>query len=197
MQNTCEDLFLGFVEKTVRDLIWEARQLMDEMDYLKARSILDPLVRQGNPVALYFAASFGDQGESIDEYERRHIRQLEASAKMGFPPALHALAICYDAGDMVERNVTKAALLFKKAAEAKHPHAQWIYGNDLLFGRCGIEHDEIRGLNFIRESAEAKFEGAIVSMAEMYENGLHGFPRDAAKAREWRDKLNDPGMIGY
>lgn len=197
MQHTCEDIFLDSIEKTERDLIWEARQSIDEMNYQKARLLLDPLVSQGNPVALYFTASFSYQGEPLDEYEKRHIRQLEASAEMGFAPAMHALAICYDAGDMVNRDTTKAALLFKKAAEAKHPHAQWIYGNDLLFGRNGIEYDEILGLKLISESAEAKFEGAIVSIAEMYENGSYGFLRDAAKALEWRAKLNDPGMIGY
>jgi TPR repeat protein len=196
MGRTSSDLYLDSIDEATSVVIKKALQAVDEMNHVKASQLLKPLVDEGNAAALYYAASFGFSDEG-DEFEKRHIRQLEASAAKGFAPAVHALAICYDAGDMVDRDTKKAALLFKRAAEARHPYAQWIHGNDLLFGRNGIEHNEELGLKLIRESAEAKFEGALVSMVEIYENGSYGFPRDEAKAREWREKLNDPDVIGY
>ncbi len=195
LKRSC-DLYLDQLEKPVADAIKQALVLLDEMENERAEEILRPLVESGNPAALYYMAQFGvpaDQGE----FDNRHIQQLARSAERGYPPAMHDLAIRYDSGDMVEHDPVKAALLFKRAAEAGHPHAQWIHGNDLLVGGNGIPKDESLGLQFIRKAANAKFEGAIVSMAEMYATGTFGYPVDEVTSRVWREKLNDPDVIGY
>lgn len=195
MGRKSEDIYLDALDQSTKTVIRAFMQAIDNMDSGTAFKLLDPLVKAGERAALYYAANSSRENETRDQFERRHIEQLRASAEMGYPPAIYRLGVYFDVGDMVSRDPEKAALHFKAAAEANHPHAQWIYGTDLLFGRNGIKHDEALGIKFIRDAAAAKFEGAVISIAQMYESGSHGFARDEAQSVEWRKKLNDPDVI--
>jgi hypothetical protein len=53
------------------------------------------------------------------------------------------------------------------------------------------------GITFIRKAAENKFEGALQFIADAYEEGKFGFPKDLQLAAFWREKLQDDDVIGY
>ncbi|HEX9443596.1 MAG TPA: hypothetical protein VGA73_05725, partial [Candidatus Binatia bacterium] len=87
--------------------------------------------------------------------------------------------------------------LFKRAADLKHAHSQWIHGIALLYGTENFEKDEREGLRYILESAEAKFQGALESLANFYEKGEFGFPVDLKKARSLRAQATQKNTISY
>lgn len=125
------------------------------------------------------------------------------SAEQDYPPALFVPGVYYDTGEMVDSGVMvgvdkiKAAQLFKRAAELKHAESQCIHGTALLYGAGYFEKDERRGLEYILESARAKFEGALEFLADFYEKGEFGFPIDLQKAASLRAQARGEDVIGY
>lgn len=192
------DIFLDALDLSVSSIIKEALAELDKGFLEKALGLLKPLIDKQNPAALFYASSFSlASEESIKEFEDRRIKQLKLSASYGYPPAIHELAVHYDSGELVSRNKEQAAQLFKQAAEKGHPHAQWIYGLDLLYGSNGIEKDENLGIAYIKRSAHSKFEGALESISKFYEAGEYGFPVDTNKAQSFRNQINDKDVLGY
>lgn len=135
--------------------------------------------------------------ESLENYDKRRIKQLQCSVNLGYVPAMHELAIHYDNGELVSRDTEKAAQLFKLAAENGHPHSQWIYGLDLLYGTNGIEKNQNLGIDYIKQSAYLKFEGALETMIELYEEGKYDFPIDSYKVDFFKKQLNEQDIISY
>jgi TPR repeat protein len=191
------DVFLDKQDASISSIVKQALDEIDINNCDKAFELLKPLIDKKDAVALFYASGFGVPGESLEEFESRGIKQLQKSAEYGYAPAIHELAVHYDAGEPVERDVEKAAQLFKKAAEKDHPHSQWIHGLDLLYGRNGIAKDEKLGVDYINKSALAKFEGALESMFEFYEAGKYGFPVDLDKAQHFKNQINDKDVLGY
>lgn len=192
-----EDIFLNKIDNSVATTIRCAMDAVDKSDSDKAWNLLRPLVNKNNGAAIFYAASISLPNETQEEFEQRHIKQLEKSAKIGYVPAIHELAIRFDSGDPVVRNTNKAALLFREAAQKGHPHAQWIHGEDLLYGRNGIEKNEKLGIEYITKSADAKFEGALMTMAEFHEKGQYGFPKDLEKASVIKQQIDESDVIRY
>lgn len=197
MLRRSEDVFLDELDVAVSSVIKDALNEIDESNCDKARELLKPLVDKKDKAAIFYSSGFGVSGEQLEEFEARRIKQLQQSAQLGYAPAIHELAIHYDSGELVQRDIEKAAQLFKKAAEKGHPHSQWIHGLDLLYGRNGIASDEKLGVDYIKKSALAKFEGALESMSEFYEAGKYGFPVDVDKAQYFKNQINDEDMLGY
>jgi len=193
-----EDIFFDSLDSATLSAIANFLTEIETGSVARALEILKPLIEEDNPAALFYASGVSAESiETLEQFETRHIRQLKKSAELGYAPALHKLAICYDNGDPVPRDTGKAAQLFRQAAEKGHPHAQWIYGVDLLRGQNGIEKNEVLGLTYIEKAADAKFEGALETMFEFYKNGTHGFPADASKAKSYMNKIKDEDALGY
>lgn len=105
-----------FVTNTkATDPIEQAWQLVDNGDIRKAYELLAPLLAEGVPAAefLYSRFSFSDV-ESIDQFEARSIRLLRSASAAGYAPALHALAVHYDMGDVVNRDPCEASRLERR-----------------------------------------------------------------------------------
>ncbi|MDP2226881.1 MAG: hypothetical protein Q8J78_05345 [Moraxellaceae bacterium] len=197
MLRRSEDIFLEALDADMRSLIGRVLDEIDESNCDKAWELLSPLVEKKDPVAIYYASSFGLSAETLDEFERRRMEQLQQSAEHGYAPAIHELAIHYDSGELVPRDSNKAAKLFMQAAEKGHPHAQWIHGLDLLYGQNGMEKDEARGLKYIEKAAASKFEGALETMAEFYEVGKYGYPADSEKSNKLTQQIGDDDALAY
>ena len=207
---TSDDIFLDELDISVSSVIKDALNEIEDNNYDKARKLLEPLVDKKNSAAIYYSSGFSLPGELNEKFKERHMKLLHQSAKYGYVPAIHELAVCYDTGDwdgewvdadkttqLYKRDVNKAAQLFKKAAEKGHPHSQWIHGLDLLYGTHGIVKDEKLGISYIEKSAIAKFEGALVTMSSFYDEGKHGFPVDVEKAQYFKNQIDKEGMLGY
>jgi TPR repeat protein len=66
-----------------------------------------------------------------------------------------------------------------------------------LLGGSGIPKDEELGITFIRKAAENKFEWALEFIADAYEEGKFGFPKNPQLAAYWREKLQDDDVISW
>jgi len=197
MLRRSEDLFLEKIYFAVASKIKEAIEKVEQGSHDEAWQALAPLVAKEDKAAIYYMSTFSVPGESLEHFEKRRIEQLKRSAEYGYAPAIHELAIHYDSGELVPRDIEKAAKLFRQAAEKGHPHAQWIHGLDLIYGRNGIEKNEKLGVEYLERSAKAKFIGALESVSGFYENGMHGYPVDKKKARFFREKADGDDVIGY
>lgn len=197
MLRRSEDVFLDKLDGAVCSIIKAALRELDVGNSKQAWEMLKPLADHNNEAAIYYLSCFGIPGEQIQDFEKRRIEQLSQSAKYGYAPAIHELAIHYDTGELVPREVEMAAQLFRQAAEKDHPHAQWIYGLDLLYGRSGIKKDVDLGLAYIKKSAAAKFEGALETMSEFYGKGVFGFPVDSEKSTYYKNQICGEDVLSY
>lgn len=198
MNRTSEDVyFSGLLDSSEGKKVAEAHRLIDVEKFEEARVLLNELVKTDSAPALYLSSSFSCADEKIEDYEKRHLQQLKRSADLGCPPALHKLAVYYDSGEYVQKDAAKAALLFKRAAELGYSHSQWIHGEDLLYGRNGITKDEALGLWYIRKAAEAKFEGALETLAEFHEKGLCGIQQNLDRANQLRKEIEDGNVVNF
>jgi len=175
----------------------QARVLIEAGRFVEADRLLKPLVDLQNAEAEFLAASFSLAQESEDEFEQRHLHLLKRSAKHGYPPAQYSLGYHYDTGDLVDEDKPRAARLFMRAASAGHAHSQWIHGLDLLYGRNGLPKDEAAGLRYVCASADAKFQGALETLARFHDKGEFGYPIDPVKAQELRQAALEPSALTY
>jgi TPR repeat protein len=156
------------VEDWLESQLYEVKQLIECGDLQKAKVILQPLITQKVPEAIFLASQFSLVGEeSVDEFENRSVKMLVEASKLGYAPATYSLAVCYDLGDMVDQNSEHAALLFKKAAEEGHLKAKLSYGLDLFYGSNGIVQNKTLGLSLIKQAAEEGVEGANEELIDL------------------------------
>jgi TPR repeat protein len=164
----------------------------------QAYEMLFPLVENGVPQALYLHACYTLTLECSNDrtHERRHMELIQMAAHAGHAKAQFALGQLYDNGDELGFDTEKSAYWFRLAAEQGYAYAQWVHGINLLSG-SGVPRDEALGLDFIRRSAEGRFEGALQFMADAYAEGSNGFPKDEDLATQWRERLRAPDVISY
>jgi len=126
-----------------------------------AHKILLPLIDRKNPEAMFLYSTFRVSNiESTDEFERRSFKLLQQASDLGYPPAIYALGICYDTGDLVEMDQVTASGLFKRAAELGYSKARLSYGMILFYGSYGAEKNEKEGLNYIRQAIAGNVDDA-------------------------------------
>ena len=146
--------------------------------------VLDPLIKQGNPEALFLAANVSRRDESKGEFERRHLEFIKQSATAEYPPALYTLGFYYDMGDAAPvhpHDPLKAAQIFKRGAELKLALPTPPCRGFAL--RSAWDRKGCRCWDGVSERmAEAKFEGSLKLLAEYYKKGEFGLPVDLQKA---------------
>jgi len=187
-------------ERSVQRILNSARACFKKSRFNQLHKILEPLIKQENPEALYLAANISRPRETSEQFKRRHLDFIKRSAAAEYPPALYTLGFYYDMGDAaptIPHDQRKAAQIFKRGAELKHAHCQSLHATALFYGAHGIEKDVDAGLAYLRESAEAKFEGSLILLAEYYEKGEFGLPVDPQKAASLRTESESADVIGY
>jgi TPR repeat protein len=187
-------------DRSAQKILNSAHACAKKNRFNQFHKILKPLIKQGDPEALFLAATFLRPRESFEKHERRYIEYIQRAAAREYPPALYVLGFYYDMGDgkpTIPHDPIKAAQIFKRGAELKHAHCQHLHAEALLYGAHGIEIDIPAGLAYLRESAEAKFEGSLKLLAEFYEKGEFGLPVDLVKATELRAAAERDDVIGY
>lgn len=143
------------------NLFLRASQLIDSGDCAEAYKLLKPLIDEGQAEALFLFSKFSIRSESDEEFERRSLKCLERAAAAHYPPALYALGVCYDAGEMTAYDPLMAARLFEQAAIGGYAKAKLSHGLNLYYGSNGVMKDVTAGLEFIRAAADDGVEGAI------------------------------------
>jgi TPR repeat protein len=160
-----------------------------------ARELLKPLVEKNIAEAQYLAASFALAHEFKSDAAEKKWRYdlLHKAAESGYARAQFALGQAWHYGDL-GYDAEKSAYWFSLSAEQSYPPGQWEHGLNLLGGR-GLPKDEAFGITFIRKAAENKYEGVLKFIADAYEEGKFGFPKDPRLATFWREKLQDDDVI--
>jgi TPR repeat protein len=142
-------------------ILARAREAIDSGNFKAAHSLLQPLVKNGNPEALFLSSTFSfPSTESDAQFEERSLNFLIRASNAGYPPALYALGVCYDLGDLVEPNAEKAGVFFKQAAEAGYSKAKFSHGRNLFYGSNGLVQEVQQALHFIKEAANEGVEDA-------------------------------------
>jgi len=157
--------------KDVEDKIIFAEKLISEGQLRKARAILAPLVEQSNADALFLRSTFSiSKEETVAEFEKRRIEMLEKAAELGHAKAAYALGLCYEFGDGVICDKSRAASLFKKSAEGGYPKAKLSYGLDLIYGSNRIPQSRDLGVVLLKEAAKAGVSEALGELAALGES---------------------------
>ncbi|GGA66561.1 tetratricopeptide repeat protein [Ornithinibacillus halotolerans] len=97
--------------------------------------------------------------------------------------ALYWLGNYYFVGEVVEHNLEKTYMYYKKAAELGHGDAMNNYADMYLRGEY-VEKDEKRALELFRLAADKGVPEAMYTLGYMYANGV-GTKMDLEVSRKW------------
>ena len=148
-------------KQEIKLLLEQANNELEIGNCKSAYSLLLPLLEKKIPEALFLYSRFSIGGTETDqEFEERSFSLLIECSNLKYPPALYSLGVCYDTGDLVDRDSLKAALLFKNAAERGYSKAKLNYGLDLFYGSNGIPRDKSLGISYVEEAVDAEVEGS-------------------------------------
>ncbi len=141
-------------KKLAEKLLREAEIELNTGDCFKALKLIEPLLAEGDPAALFLYSHFSLLSlESDEEFEKRSIEMLKTAAGVGYLPAIYSLAVCYELGDRIAMDKLHAADLYKKAYEAGYFKAKLDHGLNIYYGSYGTPKDTTRGLELIRQAA--------------------------------------------
>lgn len=153
----------SFLMVEVASIIADAKLKMKDGRYGDAYGVLKPLIEARIPEALFLYSTFSpsEEMETDDEFEDRSIYLLTEAAKLGYLPAIYALGVCYDNGDLVGADKNRAAILYEEAAKAGYAKAKFRHGLNCFYGSFGIKEDKNFGMNLIEQAASEGVADAI------------------------------------
>lgn len=97
-----------------------------------------------------------------------------------YAPALNLLGVMYNNGDYVDKDLDKAFLYYRKAAELDNPDAKFNLGQMYFYGE-GVEQDYKKSFYWYDASAKQNYDFAKIQLATLYYKG-YGVERDIEKA---------------
>ncbi len=120
------------------------------------------------------------------------VRWYSTAAEGGDPTAQFLLAIKYEKGIDVERDLAKALLWFERAAAQEHAEAQFKLG--VLYSQAETEfHDPAAAAHWTEASARTGYAPAQYNMGVAYLNGA-GVPADPVRALAWLELAAASGL---
>lgn len=121
------------------------------------------------------------------------INELRSKAEQGDASAQYELAMAYDNGRGVEKNLPQAAHWCLKAAEQGHAAAQNCIGSMYQYGD-GVTLDEAAAASWYEKAAAQDHGEAYTNLGYMYDLGK-GVPQDRARAIQLYLKGADKGSL--
>lgn len=135
---------------TATDLIAKAR-------YAEAATVLQALVKAGNPAAQYHLGVLYYNGKGVAEDEKKAVQLLTSSAEQGNVDAMYQLGNAFTFGNETPRLVadadTEAASWYFKAAKLGNPDAQYSLGLMFMAGK-GLEKSEKEASYWMQQAAK-------------------------------------------
>lgn len=155
-----------------------------EVDYQKFEKLAAQSAKEGFAPAQHLLGLFlthkKGQSESAAYW-------FKAAAKQGYFGDLKPLLLAY-----VGEEKSPLTALLKELAQIGHPGAKTGLSFHLFTGD-GVEKDVEEARRLLLSAAAEKNPQAVFSLAEFYEGGLYGFPKDAQRALEFRKKAEQLG----
>ena len=100
--------------------------------------------------------------------------------------------MCYENGEGVKKDKTKAAEWYRKSAEQGYARAQCNLGYYYQFGKGILASDDAKAVEWYRKAADQGYACAQYYLGESYKNGW-GVEKDKSKALEWYRKAAAQG----
>jgi len=149
------------MEENPIERIKKAKIALESIGCKEAYELLAPLLDKRDPAAMFLYSTFSiSEVESESNFEKRRINLLRLASEAGYAPAIYELAVCYDLGDLVEKNSTLASTLYEKAAKAGYAKAKLYHGLNLFYGSHGVKKNELEGLSLIKQAADEDVDDA-------------------------------------
>ena len=129
------------------------------------------------------------------------ISEMQMEAQQGVAQAQlelgkEYLKICLrQSGEIVKENFVEAARWFQKAADQGLAEAKYHLGR-LYSDDRGVNRDEKKSLELLKESAEEGFADAQNMIGSFYLNGWNGSVKDGSLAVLWFEKAARQGHVG-
>ena len=140
------------------------------------------LAAQNNlPQAIFNVGVFYENGAVVDKDLNKAFQLVQKAAISGIPQAMFRLAGYYQQGAGVAQDPIAAAGWFERSAKAGLPQGKLVYGIMLENG-SGVDQSIPAAAKFYEEAAEAGLPQAMINLAQLYERGPSGFPKDLSKA---------------
>lgn len=96
------------------------------------------------------------------------------------------------AGEGITEQNTQAFELFYRAALGEHNEARFRLGCCYLYGD-GIHTNSVEGLKWLKQSATAGFQPALIRLGLLYKQGGVGVPKDSDESIRWFQKAAQAG----
>ena len=109
--------------------------------------------------------------------------ELRAKAEKGDAKAQNKLALCYEEGDGVTKDVVEAAKWYGKAAESGYADAQFNLGLCYRDG-VGVAKNAAEAVKWFQKAADQNFAEAQFNLGVCYDDG-EGVTKDAVQALKW------------
>lgn len=169
---------IGLVFRTVRDRVMQLTANRQQPHFYGSLS----------GVPFFLAGSDGQAPAATAEKQQAWASlaadqavQLSSLAEEGNTRAMIGLGYMALSPDKDRYSPEKAFDLFRKAAAAGDPEAQFELGK--LYERgIGVKQDTAKAIELYKQSAERGFADAINDLGFLYHQGAEGLPRDPAKA---------------
>jgi len=130
-------------------------------------------------------SGFYSTGIGVEVDHTRAIVLLETAAKAGSADAMNLLAVSYDHGLGVEKDHARALGLWRSSAELGNVGAQHSLGSALI--ESGNPTEASEGVRWLRAAAEQQHYAAHYALADLYQVGKAGLPKNEKLASHHRE----------
>jgi TPR repeat protein len=191
---------IKLLKKLISKHVIEAEYLMGYLyftsaDVKKKDSIywLKKAAKKDHPEALYYLSHISDDNDFGPPVKKTKWKYLFKAAKLGSVEAQRDLGCYYFWGeDGIEKNDNLSRKWYKRAAKNGHTDAQYNLGLMLLDGEGGSVNIK-KGLKWLKRAANNKnihpmSKCAAGVLAQIYDNGYFGIPKDRIKFRKWEKR---------
>lgn len=137
--------------------------------------------------ALLMLADFYESGwAGLDQDPQKAVELRERAAKLGYAPAIAALAVMRETGKILAKDRKLALDLFGEASELGDAYSQCQLGY-LLLNTPGLGRQS-EAIAWLQEAAAQDNADAHRHLANYYSAGRFGLPRDAQRAQFHRER---------
>ena len=182
-----------------------------KQDYKKAMKWYRASAKQGSGIGQNNVAGLYFNGRGVKKNDKKAIEWYRKAAKQGYALAQNSLGGMYVKGWGVKKDVNKGLEWMMKAAKQGLPVAQKnvfsLYYEDAKQGNAGAMHnvaymcfngwigkqDPQKCLFWYEKAGDKGFEPSKKALAEIYEQGLFGIPKNRKKARYWTKQRKSTG----
>lgn len=147
-----------------------------EGDYEKARSIFEPMAKEGDMYAQDLLGGMYLEGHGVDQNPFEAARWFELAAAQGYASAQYQLGVLYLEGRGVSEDHAAAARWFLLAAIQGIDRAQFNLAFMLSKG-IGVTQDEAQAASWLKKAAGQGHATAHNHLGVMYAKGT-GLPQD-------------------